>query len=316
MPSPPSPSASSSYDARPSPSTRPRGRCSCTSSAVGNGNAIVSVHYATADGTAVAGKDYTAATGTLTFQPGRSDKTFAITILSNPSQKASSVTVNMALSQPTGGATLGTISTAALTINNNLPPILQFNSAKLFGLGSASSALVTVVRGGNRNTTVQVGYATMGGSAVPGTTYTPVSGILTFLPNQTTASFSVPILPNTSTTTVQTVGLALFGPTGGAQLGATSSAPLLIVPGSSNNPSGPVDRVSPVVTGEQLVLGAGGIAGIVFSFSKPMDPTRAADLGDYGYFARIAGPDEPVQQPGRRLRGTCRRLITTLPMPP
>ncbi|MGO9600207.1 MAG: Calx-beta domain-containing protein [Isosphaeraceae bacterium] len=265
---------------------------------VGNTNAKVSVNYATGGGTAVAGKDYTTATGTLTFQPGQTDQTFPITILSNPSQLSSSVTANMTLSQPTGGATLGTISTATLTIDNNLPPILQFNSASYSVSATASSALVTVVRGGgDLGTTVQVGYTTLGGTAVPGTTYTPVSGTLTFLPNQTTASFSVPIIPSTSATTVQTVGLALFGPTAGAELGAISSAPLMIVPGSSNNPSGPVDHVSPVVTGQQLIVGPGGITGVVFSFSKPMDPTRAADLGNYGYFARIAGPDGLFSNP-------------------
>jgi hypothetical protein len=270
---------------------------------VGNKNAMVSVNYATGGGTAVPGKDYTAATGTLTFLPGQIDQTFPFTILSNPSQASSSVTANMTLSQPTGGATLGSISTATLTIDNNLPPILQFNSSSYSVSATTSSVLVTVVRGGVLNATVQVGYMTSGGSAVPGTTYTPVSGILTFLPNQTTASFSVPIIPSMSATTVQTVGLALFGPTGGAQLGATSTAPLLIVPAPSYNPVGPVgpvgpvDHVSPVVTGQQLIFGAGGIVGVVISFSKPMDPTHAADLGNYGYFARIAGPDGSFSNP-------------------
>ncbi len=79
---------------------------------VGNKNAIVSVNYATSNGTAVAGKDYTATSGILTFQPGETDKTFSLAILANPAQTASSVTVNLALSQPTGGATLGSISHA------------------------------------------------------------------------------------------------------------------------------------------------------------------------------------------------------------
>src|SRR5208337_345140 len=92
----------------------------------GNQNAIVSVNYATSNGTAVAGQDYYAASGTLTFQAGETDKTFSITVLPNPSQAASSVTVNLALSQPTGGSTLGSPSTAVLTTNNTMPPILQF----------------------------------------------------------------------------------------------------------------------------------------------------------------------------------------------
>ena len=105
----------------------------------------------------------------MTFQPGELDKTFGVTILSNPAQTANSATVNLALSQPTGGATLGSISTAVLTINNNLPPILQFKTSTYTGYSTSSSVLVTVTRGGgNRDTTVQVNYATAGGTAVAG----------------------------------------------------------------------------------------------------------------------------------------------------
>ena len=170
----------------------------------GNLNAIVAVNYATSDGTAVAGKDYTAASGTLTFPaasgtlplpPGVTDQTFSITILPNPSQAASSVTVNLALSQPTGGSTLGSPSTATLTINNNLPPILQFSSSTYTTYTGSSSSIVTVTRGGgSHGSTVQVQYATVGGSAAAGVDYTPVTGTLTFLANQTTATFTVPIL--------------------------------------------------------------------------------------------------------------------------
>ena len=130
----------------------------------GNPNAIVSVNYATSNGTAVAGKDYTAASGTLTFQPEEFDKTFSITVLPNPSQAATSVTVNLALSQPTGGSTLGSPSTAVLTINNNMPPILQFSSSSYTTYAGSSSTIVSVTRGGgSRSTTVQVHYATAGG---------------------------------------------------------------------------------------------------------------------------------------------------------
>ncbi len=86
---------------------------------VGNVSALVSVQYATSNGTAIAGKQYVPASGTLTFLPGQaySDQTFPITILPNLSQSAATTTVNLTLSQPTGGATLGTISTATLSIN-------------------------------------------------------------------------------------------------------------------------------------------------------------------------------------------------------
>src|SRR5208337_2070803 len=259
---------------------------------IGNKNAIVSVNYATSNGTAVAGKDYTAASGILTFQPLETDKTFSITILPNPSQAVSSVTVNLALSQPTGGSTLGSQSTAILTINNNLPPILQFSSSAYTTYTGSNSSIVTVTRGGgSRGTKVQVNYATVsGGTAVAGVDYTPVSGTLTFLANQTMATFTVPILQGGVATVSKTVGLVLSGPTGGGQLGPMSAATLTIMAGSSPyNPGGLTNTVPPQITGEQLVLGPAGITAVVFSFSKPLNPSRVPDLGNYGYFVDVAG---------------------------
>ena len=137
---------------------------------------------------------------------------------------------------------------------------------------------------------MQVHYATAGGSAVAGVAYTSVSGTLTFLANQTMATFTVPILQGGVATVTKTVGLVLSGPTAGARLGSISTATLTIQAGSSPyNPGGPTDTVPPQVTGEQLVLGPGGITAVLFSFSQPLNPSRATDLGNYGYYVDVAG---------------------------
>ena len=258
---------------------------------IGNLNAQVSVNYATSNGSAVAGQDYAAASGTLTFLPGEGDQTFSVIVLSNPSQAASSYTVNLTLSNPTGGSTLGSPSTAVLTINNNAPPILQFSSTTYTTYAGSNSAIVSVTRGGgSRSWTVQVQYATAGGSAVAGVDYTPVSGTLTFLANQTIATFTVPLLHGGVATVTKTVGLVLSGPTGGGQLGPISTATLTIQAGSSPyNPVGPTNPVPPQVTGEQLELGQAGITAVLFSFSQPLNPSRVPDLGNYGYFVDVAG---------------------------
>jgi hypothetical protein len=86
------------------------------------------------------------------------------------------------------------------------------------------------------------------------------------------------------------VGLVLSNPGGGAQIGSLSTATLTITT-TSATPVGPVDTVPPRVTGEQLILSAGGIAAVAFSFSKPLDSQRAQDLGNFGYYAFSAGPD-------------------------
>ena len=73
------------------------------------------VSYSTADGDARAGEDYAATTGILTFAPYQTNATFVVAI--NDDQRFEGIeSVRLALSSPTGGATLGTRSNAVLTI--------------------------------------------------------------------------------------------------------------------------------------------------------------------------------------------------------
>ena len=78
----------------------------------------ITVNYATANGTAVAGTDYVMTTGTLTFAADQANQSFSVPILNN-GQAGPNKTVNLTLSNPTGGATLGSLTNAVLTIVND-----------------------------------------------------------------------------------------------------------------------------------------------------------------------------------------------------
>jgi hypothetical protein len=80
----------------------------------------VTVDYATSDGTAIAGQDYTATHGTLVFQDGQNSQTITIPLL-NPASQTTKTFV-LTLSNPTGGATLGSSSSMGLTITPGLTP--------------------------------------------------------------------------------------------------------------------------------------------------------------------------------------------------
>ncbi|RPJ86665.1 MAG: hypothetical protein EHM18_05050, partial [Acidobacteria bacterium] len=81
----------------------------------GNSGAV-SVQYATSDGTAHAPGDYTATSGTLTWAANDvNPKNIYVTIVADFLSE-NNETVNLTLSNPTGGATLGSPSTAVLTI--------------------------------------------------------------------------------------------------------------------------------------------------------------------------------------------------------
>ena len=79
----------------------------------------VSIEYTTVNGSALAGTDYTATFGTLTWadQDG-SGKTITIPI-TNEQLTSGTKTFAVALSGPTGGASLGVPASSAVTINDN-----------------------------------------------------------------------------------------------------------------------------------------------------------------------------------------------------
>ncbi len=84
---------------------------------VGPTTKSVTVDYATSNGTAL-GSDYASATGTITFGVGEAAKTFVVPITSETAVEDDE-TVLLALSNPTGGADLGSQRTAVLTILND-----------------------------------------------------------------------------------------------------------------------------------------------------------------------------------------------------
>src|SRR5205814_3121391 len=80
-------------------------------SRTGDTTNTVGVSYSTSDGSATAGLDYQSASGTLTFTNGQTAASFSIPLL-NDSLLETNETVNLVLTNPTGGATLGTPNTA------------------------------------------------------------------------------------------------------------------------------------------------------------------------------------------------------------
>ncbi len=98
-----------------------------------------SVDYATSNGTAIAGVDYSAASGTVSFALGQLSTSFPVTILPRIELQGSK-TVNLTLSNPAGGAALGAVNPAALSIESADPLIVTNTSDG--GLGSLRGAIL------------------------------------------------------------------------------------------------------------------------------------------------------------------------------
>ncbi len=126
-----------------------------------NGSAgTASVSYATSAGTAIPGTDYTSTSGTLTFLNGETTKTFTVTILDDALAEASK-TFSLALSGPTGGATLTSPSVATVTILDNETAVPVITSLTPTSGGTGGTTYVTIT-GANFLGTTSV---TFGGTA-------------------------------------------------------------------------------------------------------------------------------------------------------
>ncbi|HZI18965.1 MAG TPA: PQQ-dependent sugar dehydrogenase [Pyrinomonadaceae bacterium] len=89
----------------------------------GDATRAASVEYATADGTATDRSDYTTAIGRLDFAPGETEQTITIIIIHGAAGE-STESFTVALSNPSGGATLGVPSVAKVSIEDeDYPPI-------------------------------------------------------------------------------------------------------------------------------------------------------------------------------------------------
>jgi Calx-beta domain/Domain of unknown function (DUF4214) len=151
----------------------------------------VSVHYATADGTANAPSDYTATSGTLTFNDGELSKSISVPLIDDTTPEGSE-TFTLSLTNPTGGAVLGNITSATLSIQDNEQPSLSISDVTLVeGDAGTTNATFMVTLSDPITNTVQVNYATADGTASQGVDYQPTGGLLTFSPGQTQKTITV-----------------------------------------------------------------------------------------------------------------------------
>ncbi len=195
----------------------------------GGDDGAVSVDYATSDGSATAGSDYGATSGTLSYAANVDGiKTFTVPIVDDSATEGNE-TLNVSLSNPSGGATLGSPSATTLTILDNdatvpQPGTLGFTTTSFQAAENSGSATISVGRSGGSNGAVSVGYSTSDGSATAGGDYTSVSGTLNWGNGDDSAkTFAVPLLDDTAIDGTKTVNLLLQSPGGGAGLGSSSA---------------------------------------------------------------------------------------------
>jgi bacillolysin len=187
------------------------------------------VHFTTSDGTAHAPGDYTHSEGFVVFGAGQVTAKIFIPIAVDTIVEGTE-TFTVTLDSSGGGATLGALQSATISItDNDAGGILQFKLAVYNVSEGGVQAVIAVTRTGGLASGVTVHYATSSGTAFSAVDYFDASGTLTFGAGVMTQSFTVDIIddpvpgePN------ETVMLDLTNPQGGATLGPRSHAVLTI----------------------------------------------------------------------------------------
>ena len=119
------------------------------------------------------------------------------------------------------------IRTQAVDITPPLPTV-GFSQATSSISEAGSTAVITVTVSDEHRFPIRVAYATSNGTATAGSDYTPISGTLTFPPDQLSHTISIPILNDTLDESNETVNLTLSTPIS-ATLSTTSILALSIV---------------------------------------------------------------------------------------
>lgn len=168
---------------------------------------------------------------TLTFNSGESSKTITINVKDNSGTNGNK-TVNLKLSNPTGGATLGSLSTSVLVIVDD--EISEFGNGKFrlseseYETYEGEVALITIDRRNGASGEVEVDYATQNTLAKSGEDYTETSGTLVFKEGETQKIIAVPILDDTKDDNRETFRFKISNATGGATIDVPNEAIITI----------------------------------------------------------------------------------------
>jgi hypothetical protein len=234
----------------------------------------------------VAGTNYTTNSQTLTWNAGDSAaKTFTVVILDDGVYSSPNKTFSVTLSGPTGSATLGSPTTAVVTIvDTDNPGTVQLGAATYSVGEAAGSVTITATRTGGAYGAAAVNYATSDGTATAGSDYTAANGTLNWASGDSAAkTFTITILDDTTKESSENLGVTLSGATG-ATLGSPATASVTIIddddPGSIQFSAAAYSANENAGSATITVTRTGGARGAVSVTYATADGT-ATDGADY-----------------------------------
>ncbi|MBE9144651.1 Calx-beta domain-containing protein [Planktothrix mougeotii] len=214
------------------------GTATVTVNRTGGTDGIVGINYTTSDGNAIAGNDYTPTSGTLTFAAGQTNQTFTVNIIDDTLVEGNE-TFNLSLSNITGGAILGTLTTSTITIvENDLANsgIIAFSSEN-FSINENGTPIntITINRTGGSSGLVTAQITPTDGTATAVSDYNNTPLTVTFVDGDIASkTITIPVIDDTVFEPTETLNLGLTLTAGTATLGTQNTATLQIV---DNDPS-------------------------------------------------------------------------------
>lgn len=238
------------------------------------------------NGSATAPGDYTSTPITVNFADGdTTSKVITIPIVDDTLIEPTE-TVNLTLTNPTGGAAIGTQNTATLNVVDN-DTSLQFSSPTFTVNEDGTPVLaVTVTRTGDTTAPVSATVNLTNGTATAPGDYNSTPITVNFAAGDGTSKIiTIPIVDDSLVEGNETVNLTLANPTGGATIGTQGTATLTVI---DNDAAGTIQFSGPqyVVREDGTPLLAvtltrtGGSAGAVSTTVNLADGT-AVTPGDY-----------------------------------
>lgn len=163
----------------------------------------VTIQYTVSSGTATEEQDFSTTAGTIFWSDGDDSlQGFTIPILEDNLSEGNE-TVIITLSNPTGGAVIGSPNPVVLTIIDNEPvaaiPTISINDVTQAEGNAANQMVFTVTLSTASTQTVTVNVATADGTATSGSDFTGIaSQVLTFSPGETTKQIVININGDTA----------------------------------------------------------------------------------------------------------------------
>ncbi|HEX7330044.1 MAG TPA: Calx-beta domain-containing protein [Pyrinomonadaceae bacterium] len=174
----------------------------------------IRANFRTVDGTATGGIDYfplSSGSATVDFAPNETSKTFSVQVIGDTTVEANE-TFFVNLFDPRN-ARLGDSQGVGTIVNDDSLPAISINDVTVIeGNSGTTPALFTVTLSSPSTQTISVNYATVNGTASSPSDYVAASGTVTFAPNQTSRSFSVQVIGDTTVEANETFFVNLSNP--------------------------------------------------------------------------------------------------------